>query len=166
MADLSLLLVIGRSPEFLTRWVSLYCCLRVLMMWQLASPRAIDLKSERAQKESAVPLWPSLSLGITCCDCCHILFVRSKLLSTAYIQGEKNQASLFEGERICRRILKSPQGVRSRGGAGIPTQENHRGQPLVIGRTGPKLPVSSVRTRKTKVWTPGISEEERRKKSA
>lgn len=39
-----LVLAVGRTPQFLTTWTSTQGCLRVLMTWQVASPRVSDSK--------------------------------------------------------------------------------------------------------------------------
>ena len=59
--------------------------LQCLMTWQLAYPRANDLRGSNC-------VLYDLPFGATLCHFCHILFIFSKLLSVAHILGEGNYA--------------------------------------------------------------------------
>ena len=61
-------MTIGRRPQFLSTWASLYDCLSVLMMGHLGFPRVGEGEREPLRRYV-------LDLGVMLCHIYHILFL-------------------------------------------------------------------------------------------
>ena len=89
-------MAVGRRPQFLVPWASPQGCSGVLTVWQLAFPGQSEWRESRGGSCNASYSLvsdlhtPSLPLD----------FVRSKSLSPADIQGEKNYTPPVEGKSI------------------------------------------------------------------